>query len=351
VLRQLARLTAPLPAAGADALAVSVYADAHDRPIPARESGVEGVACVDDAARLLDVLCDVWARTGLAWVERWARGLLEFVLWMQEDDGHWINFVYDWDGVRNVRGVTSGAGQNFWHARALIGVSHAWLTFHDVRAQDALVQGLAQAMKKPAAPDVRVLHMEVARRLILDADEDSLRPALKMWADEVASCNVEGVLMNNPDERGIPHLWAHLEEGALAEAGGLLGDSGLIEIASQSAMSLFAPLVHTGFDLPSVTPYDVASAVYGLDRLATVTGDETWSALAGDARAWFDGRNTAGRPVYDRERGRVGDGVDEGRVSENSGAESNVVAAEALFDDAVACARVMGDDPLEAPVG
>ena len=351
MLRQLARLTTPIPAAGAGALAVSVYADRLDRSVPAMESGVEGVACVDDAARLLDVLCDVWARTRLPWVERWARGLLEFVLWMQEDDGHWINFVYDWDGTRNVRGVTSSTGQNFWHARALIGVSHAWLTFHDVRAQDALLQGLAQAMKTPAPADVRVLHMEVARRLIADADEASLRPALKMWADEVVSCRLDGVLMNNLEETGAPHLWAHLQEGALAEAGELLGDPELVDVASASAMSLFAPLVRNGFDLPRVTPYDVSSAVYALDRLAAATGDGAWTALAGDARAWFDGRNPAGRPVYDRDRGRVADGVDEGRVSENSGAESNLVAAEALFDDAIACARVMGDDPLPTPVG
>jgi hypothetical protein len=346
VLRQLARLTAPLPAAGPDALAVAVYADREGHPVAARESGVEGVACVDDAARLLDVLCDVWARTGLPWVERWARGLLEFILWMQEDDGRWINFVYDWEGTRNVRGITSGVGQNFWHARALVGVSHAWLTFHDVRAQDSMLQGLSQAMKKPAAPDVRVLHMEVARRLIADAEETSLLPALRMWADEVASCRIDGLLMNNSEERGTPHLWAHLQEGALAEAGRLLGDPALVDVARTSAMSLFAPIVEDAFDLPSVSPFDVASAVYALDRLETATRDDGWGAMAADARAWFDGRNPAGRPVYDRKRGRVADGVDEGRISENSGAESNVVAAEALFAQAVECARAMEDEPL-----
>ena len=78
MLRQLARLTHPVPAAGPDALAVAVYSDVVDRPVLANESGFEGVACVDDAARLLDVLCDVWTATQLPWVERWARGLLEF---------------------------------------------------------------------------------------------------------------------------------------------------------------------------------------------------------------------------------------------------------------------------------
>jgi hypothetical protein len=40
--------------------------------------------------------------------------------------------------------------------------------------------------------------------------------------------------------------------------------------------------------------------------------------------------------VFDRAIGRVADGIDDRRVSENSGAEANIVAAEALFDAAVA---------------
>jgi hypothetical protein len=69
MLRQLARLTRPLPSAGPQALAVAVYGDALDRHVDAKESGYEGVACVDDAARLLDVLCDVWLRTRLPAIE------------------------------------------------------------------------------------------------------------------------------------------------------------------------------------------------------------------------------------------------------------------------------------------
>ncbi|MDP9329972.1 MAG: hypothetical protein M3P11_04940 [Actinomycetota bacterium] len=341
MLRQLARLTQPLPAAGPKAVAVAVYTDPADRLISAKESGTEGVACVDDAARVLDVLCDVWARTRLDWVEGWARGLLEFVLWMQEDDGRWINFVYDWEGTRNVDGITSLRGENFWHARALMAVSHAWLTFKDVRAEDALYRGLDHAVKKPAPADVRVLHMEVARRLIVDAERTTLLPALRLWAEEISSCRADGILMNSSTETGTPHLWAHLQEGALAEAGALLDESSFVDVARASALQLFVPIVRSGFDLPNVTPYDVASSVFALARLGLVTGDHSWAELASDARAWFNGRNPTGRPVYDRERGRVADGIDNGRISENSGAEANVAAADALLDDAVACARSM----------
>jgi hypothetical protein len=147
--------------------------------------------------------------------------------------------------------------------------------------------------------------------------------------------------MNSSTETGTPHLWAHLQEGALAEAGALLDASSLVDVARTSALKLFVPIVRSGFDLPNVTPYDVASSVFALGRLGLVTGDHSWAELASDARAWFNGRNPTGRPVYDRERGRVADGIDNGRISENSGAEANVVAADALLDDAIACAKAM----------
>lgn len=348
MLRQLARLTRPLPAAGPDALAVAVYADARDRLIEAKESGFEGVACVDDAARLLDVMCDVYAHTRAPWAERWAKGLLDFVLWMQEPDGRWVNFVYDWEGERNTSGVTSETGENFWHARAIAGVSHAWLTFGDARAEAAMHHGLDHAVTKPAPPDVRAIHVLTARRLLADAHIPTLVPAIRHWARELAACRIDDVLMNSPYERGEPHLWAHIQEGVLASVAGMLEEPDLLAIAVASAEAVVVPAVESGFARSGLAPFDVSSCIYSLDRLHEATGDARWSALAADARAWFDGRNPAGAPPYDRRRGRVADGIDDGRISGNSGAESNIVAAEALFDHTVEVARTL-EDPVASP--
>jgi hypothetical protein len=343
MLRQLARLTRPLPAAGPEALAVAVYADERDGHVVAKESGHEGVACVDDAARLLDVLCDVWARTRLPWAERWARGLLGFVLWMQEPDGRWINFVRNWEGTRNSSGITSETGENFWHARALVGVSHAWLTFADERAHAALLRGLDHAVMKPAPPDVRALHVLTARRLIADAGMHQLARPMRGWVHDLAACREGDVLKNAPAETGTPHLWAHIQEGVLAWSAAVVGERELVDVAARSAEALIVPAVEASFAGPSSSPYDVAACVYGLDRLHEATGDPRWERLASDARAWFDGRNAAGAPVYDRARGRVADGVDGDRVSENSGAEANIVGAEALFADALEEAAGLAD--------
>src|SRR4029079_4456055 len=64
LLRHLAALTRPIPVAGPRALAVAVYSDARGEQTEARESGVEGVACVDDAARAGALLYRLWAATG-----------------------------------------------------------------------------------------------------------------------------------------------------------------------------------------------------------------------------------------------------------------------------------------------
>jgi hypothetical protein len=341
VLRQLWRLTRPVPAAGPDALAVAIY-DHPDGTRHAEESGYEGVACVDDAARLLEVLCRVSARTRLDWVDRWARGLLEFVLWMQEPDGDWVNFIHTWDGEKNRDGITSKPGQNFWLARAILGTQQAAFTVDDgagAPAMDASRRGLAVAAAAPAEPDVRALHLQAA--LFADDAEPFL---IERWAEELLACRDGALLKNAAAEVGTPHLWAHVHEGVLAAAGDRLGRRDYVDAAVASAEQVIVPAVATAFEeQTSTSPYDVASCVYSLDQLGAATGDDRWRALAADARAWFDGRNAAGRPVYDRQRGWVADGVDDDRVSENSGAEANVVAAGALLDEVVTTALAMPD--------
>ena len=104
-------------------------------------------------------------------------------------------------------------------------------------------------------------------------------------------------------------------------------------------------MILQGFAMPVAQPYAVACAILDVDALATATGDARYRELAARARAWFDLRDASGRSVYDRERGRVADGVDGGRVSHRSGAESNIVAAQALIEE-VGAALVAQPDRL-----
>jgi hypothetical protein len=352
VLRQIARLTRNIPAAGERSLAVAVYADAVNATVGAREAGDEGVACVDDAARALEVYCDIWDATKLAWALRWCEGLLDFILYMQEPDGRWVNFVHDWSGTPNRQGRTSVAGGGFWQSRALLALARAARTLNDARIDAALWIGLPHIVEATDVPsDVRALHVLTALTLMdRGADLDHWSARLSTWCDQMIACRNGDVLMNADAERGRPHLWGHIQEGVLADAGARLGRDDLISAASGSADALFPDVISGCFDLPRTQPYDVASAIYSLTRLGEVTGRDDYLVLAADARAWFDGRNPSHRPVYDRDAGRVGDGLDGTTLNTHSGAESNIAAAQALPSDTIALAMTLPVE-LAMPAG
>ena len=121
----------------------------------------------------------------------------------------------------------------------------------------------------------------------------------------------------------------------------------LLETARRSAHELITPVIEAGFPERTVQPYGVAAVVYVMDRLHIATGESAYARWREHARAWFDGRNTAGRPVYDRVAGRVHDGVDDGVVNPHSGAESNIVAAQALFPEIARRASELLDEVPE----
>lgn len=344
MLRQLARLTVPVESAGERACAIAVYADAADRTFPATDRGFEGVACVDDAARALILFSDVWAATGLPRMREWALGLLDFLLYMQLEDGRFVNFISDWSGKRNESGVTSFPGGNFWHARGVRALARATVTLGQERARAALERGLDHIRAARDVPaDVRSIHVLMALELLRAGVFPELRAELSAWCDEIAACRRGGVLFDNPDET-VPHLWGHQQEGVLAEAGEFLGRDDLMAVARQSALTYLAPQIDSGFDEPIVQPYGVASAVYSIERLRRATDDPRFDELWRMARGWFDGRNPARRAVYDREEGRIYDGIDAGGLNVHSGAESNVVGGQALLDQVIRTA------PLLAPV-
>ncbi len=339
MLQQLARLTAPVEAAGERACAIAVYANAEDQALAAADLGFEGVACVDDVGRAVVLLCDVWEATRLPLIRAWTETLADFLVYMQRPDGRFVNFIVDWDGRRNDRGPTSFAGGGFWHARGVRGLAKVWLALHDPRARDGVRRGLPLIRDAAAIPaDVRAIHALMALELVRGGEMDELRGDLVRWCEELAVSRVGDILHDNPDE-AEPHLWGHVQEGVLAEAADLLGRPDLLKIARASALAYLRPLIESGFDMPTVQPYGVASAVYSVERLATITGDPTFADLTTKARAWFRGRNPAGAAVCDPGTGRFNEGIDEGVVNPHTGAESNNVGAQALIDDVISSAR------------
>ena len=334
MIRQLRRLTRGLSLEQGVALAPAVYAEAAEdgfRPRVAAEQGYEGVACVDDAARAAVLYCDVWSKHHLRWARAAAEGMLGFVTYMQESDGRFANFILDWDGRKNQSGTSSRPGGWPWTARAMHALGRAVVTLGPDDYLEPFQRGLVWLDRPCPYLDVRAVCILAMLDYRSATGSAEAADRILTWADEIADNRLGSIL---PDAPGRPdvHLWGHLQEAALARVGVAFNRPDLIELARSSADAIFLPAVERRFAAPTTMPFEVSSAVAGLAAVAAATGDQSYAGHTERARAWFDGRNAARRPVYNRRRGLVYDGIDDGVVSTNSGAESNVEGALALFD-------------------
>jgi hypothetical protein len=330
VLSHLVSLARPIDLDGTAALGLAIYSDHTGEHLHARETGIEGVACVDDVSRALVLWCDLWERTHEPVAREWVDGLLAFCRWMQLDDGRFANFILDWSGVRNIDGLTSRAdGASFWHARGARAMAKVWRTFGDERARTDYERARASFDERPVPADVRAV------QVLAGLDAGDPHRDIARWCETIAEQRRGDVLVDAHDSTE-PHLWGHIQEGVLALAGPVVGRSDLVDVARRSADAYLVPFIDRGFDLPMVQPYGAASAAFGMDQLHRATGDGRYARAARDARAWFDGRNPSGRPVYDRAAGRVADGVDGQTLNPHAGAESAISGAAAFIDDVAA---------------
>ncbi len=337
MLRQLNRLTRPVGGTGPGVHAIAVYAEAEsaergdaDRVRSALERGVEGVACVDDAARAVVLYCALWTEYGIPHARVAARGLLRFLDYMQDDDGRFNNFILDWAGHKNRDGSTSYPGGPQWQARGLHAMACAAATFPGEGWDERFSRGVAWIEDMPYL-DVRAVCVLAALRHWEATGNSRSADRAIAWSELIADGRLrDGRLPNAAGGQSI-HWWGHVQEAALAVAGRAFGRPDLIEHARASAETLLLPAAQQCLTLRNLQPFDVSCVVAGLDAVGNTSDDLRFAAGAAMARGWFLGANSAGQAVYDRERGRVYDGIDEGRLSRNSGAESNIESALALL--------------------
>src|SRR5215216_2006753 len=92
----------------------------------------EGIAAVDDAARAALVYLDDYEYTRDSASLDKARRLLNFVLYMQTEDGQFYNFILDRAGTINQTGNTSFKSSGWWAARAARALGAGYQVFHSV---------------------------------------------------------------------------------------------------------------------------------------------------------------------------------------------------------------------------
>jgi hypothetical protein len=262
-----------------------------------------------------------------------AEGLLAFVHAMQQPDGRFVNFVTNWRGTLNVSGGTSHPDGPAWNARAVMALARSAAALGREGDLERVRLAWPHLQQPTAFMDIRALHVLAALELDRATEDNAWLYDVRRWCDEILDCRDDkGRFLN---ERDAPyfHFWGHIQPGALALAGARLKWTPFVDAAEQSVRVMVEPIVQGGFALPQVLPYDVSSMIFNLKSLYEVTLRSEYRDLLHLARAWFRGRNPAGQPVYDPENGLCHDGVDNNRVNENSGAESNIEAAFALMEE------------------
>ncbi|HTR80104.1 MAG TPA: hypothetical protein VMM58_00650 [Bacteroidota bacterium] len=343
--------------------------------VDAKESGPEGIACVDDASRAAVVMLRRFELTHDTSSLSEARMLLKFVAAMETDDGEFYNFIYA-DHSINRNGKTSVKSFGWWAARGVWCMSLGYLVFKDVdtafasRLKDGITRTFPhiEALLKKYGEAKRVDRLRIPEWLVYDSGADVTSelllgltayyqatedPRVKMYIEKFA----DGLMMmQDGDATTFPyglhrswetmwHMWGNDQTQALASAGLLLNDSAMIRSGEKEARGFYSRLLIHGYmkELDIAHPdssvhneqiaYGIRPIAVGLLRLYDATKDPTYLTMAGLAASWFFGNNIAHRPMYDVLSGRCFDGIiDSLTINRNSGAESTIEALHTLVE-------------------
>src|SRR5215216_3987300 len=346
----------------------------------------EGIAAVDDAARAeLVYLTDYESTSDPASLDK-ARRLLNFVFYMQAEDGQFYNFILDRAGTINETGNTSFKSSGWWAARAAraLGAGYRVLRAVDPDYASKLDQGF-QRIRDVWAGEVatnygkyeQVHGIQVPAWLIAGASDVTSIAVVALLEYDRATGGQDAATHDlltklseglaayqigddrnypfgwHPDNTTSPfawHAWGSTQVFALARAGQQLGQPEWVSSAQREADTFYARLLAgemvsewgvLPYEFPQIA-YGTNSLVQGLVALHQATGDDTYGKLAGLAAGWFYGNNAADFPMYDPATGRGYDGLQgpsSFRVNLNAGAESTIealMALQAINDDPVA---------------
>ena len=337
------------------------------RPRRAAETGDEGWACVDDAARAALLALAIAAhdmsgkpsallsarRTHLTTIAQrsllWTRRWLSFVRYMQLPNGRFANFVLDGQGSRNLTGPTSTPGGVWWTGRALWALARyhrltgsrwaleAWLRCPLPELGDAgKTLGLfTLAACELLQADPSVLPSPTAKRLA--NEHHRLRPLVAQWCDTIVASGPE-YFRDCPAQSELP-LWGYHQLHAVATAARILGNTEWIAPCIATVRNLITPAIAVrglyrwdpdgGSSKAGLCVYCLSPLTQGLAAMHRLTGDDQYRSLARDSIAWLYGRNDARARLYDVETGRCADGLDGPDAtipSHNYGAESSIEA-------------------------
>ncbi len=368
---------------GRPAAVVAVYSAFPDyRP---QEAPGEGFACVDDAARAAVLFLHLFRRTGAPGYLNSARRLLQFLLYMQADNGLFYNFIRR-DLTINRTGPTSRAVLSWWTARALYASGQAVPVFR--RVDPAFADTLLAAARRVLPHlDTLLVHygrvdslngLPVPTWLLYGSGADATSVlmlglvGLAPWVTGVAlepyiARLAEGIIVMQIADTTAPfagafrswqtvwHGWGNSQARALLAAGALLKRPVWQRAAAREVELFYPRWIQHGFPreirfahqggrwqvrvkpFPQIA-YAIRPALSAAVELYRQRPSARGLRTIRQLYCWFKGNNPAGAVLWDEASGRGYDGIESARhINRNAGAESTLEALlSRLMVDALA---------------
>lgn len=334
----------------------------------------EGIACVDDVARAAIVYLRFFELTGTDSVLNCAKKLLNFVLYMQSENGDFFNFIQNNLEI-NKTGLTSRKSFGFWAARGYWALGFGYKVFRtiDIEFADQLKTAFLKCKislnnsLENYQKFITVYDQRYPQWLILKTGSDATSALLLgmaaflqaepdhqlvKYAIQLAEGIMEMQLQSGQFKEGAFlswidtwHAWGNAQTEALASLGKELKNPLLINAAENEAQHYYVNLLLDGMIaewqladssnikvFPQIS-YAIRCMSLGLLRLFDATDKKDYAILAGLAASWLSGNNAAGIRMYNPQSGRCFDGInDSTEVNFNSGAESTIEALYTIIE-------------------
>lgn len=338
------------------------------------DAAEEGIACVDDVARAAVVYLRYFELTGMDSMLPKAQRLLNFVLYLQAEDGEFYNFI---DSTYQINKTyrTSRKSFDFWAARGYWAIGLGYRIFKDKNDDYAAkLEGAFLKCKIPIKKNLKFYkkYIEINGRkyplwLVNQYGSDAtatlllgLNEFLKIEQDQelekYASQFAEGIIEMQVEDgniypgaflswQDIWHAWGNAQTQAMASLGKTLKRPEFLQAARKEADPYYSHLLSQGMmqewqlgrenealQFPQIA-YGIRCMSLGLLRLFEATGNDHYAKQAGLAASWLMGNNAAKTAMYDPQTGRCFDGIiDSTSVNYNVGAESTIEGLYAIIE-------------------
>ena len=356
---------------GKEMAVIHIYSNAPDYKYVDDED--EGYACVDDAARAAIFYLEYFKAFNDSSSLQKYYNLVEFLLYMQADNGFFYNFVWK-DNSINKTFRTSIAEPNWWSWRALWALMEGYDDFN--KSGDNRAIRVKQSIKKTIEA-VKIIIPEKKKEIVIDGIElpdwlpahsasdqsallvlilsdyykitgdkeilnylNSLVQGIMMMQIKDSECEYNGAFLS---WQNTWHGWGNSQSYALLKAYNILKEESIRTNALYELNNFYEQLIENNFlsyfkvqknkckyevvesNKYSQIAYIIRPMVFALLEAYNITSDSTYAIKAGKVTKWFIGQNLARTVMYNPHTGIFFDGIEnENLVNKNSGAESTI---------------------------